>query len=161
MSDSGKPCCTQPKLFLWTLVIFLLFGFLALILTGRLDSKNPENRAYLGEFSEETTKQRWANLAEVKEAQSALVDEAKVSAALAALAKSTPKPEKTDIVVPGSPTFLKQMEQQSAPAPAPAAPTTPAPATPAPAAPAAAPAPAAPAAPPTPSQPAAPAPQAQ
>ncbi|MCB1205586.1 MAG: hypothetical protein KDN18_15095 [Verrucomicrobiae bacterium] len=148
MSDSGKPCCTQPKQVLWTLVIFLLFGFLALILTGRLNSKNPENRAYLGEFSEETTQQRWANLTEVSEAQAALVDEAKVQAALAALTKSPPKAEKTDVVVPGSPTFLKRMEQQAAPPAAPAAGAVPAPAAAAPQAPA----------PSTPSQPAAPAP---
>lgn len=142
MSDSGKPCCTQPKQVLWTLVIFLLFGFLALILAGRLSSKNPENRAYLGEFAEETTQQRWDNLNEVSEAQSALVDQARVAAALTALANSTPRAEKTDLVVPGSPTFLKQMEQQAAPAEAAGQPTAPAPSTPSePAAPAPAPAP--------------------
>lgn len=185
MSDSSKPCCSSPKQVLWTLLIFALFGFLALILSGRLGSKSPENRAYMGEFTAEATKLRWDNLNEVKEAQTALVDPAKVKSALEALAQSAPKPAATDIVVPGSPTFLKQMEQQAAPAAAPAgAPATPAPATPAPApaapaqpaAPApAAPASAAPAAPtpaaapaapapapatPAPSQPAAPAPAA-
>jgi hypothetical protein len=155
MSDSSKPCCSSLKHVLWTLLIFALFGFLALILSGRLGAKSPENRAYMGEFTEETTKLRWDNLKEVKEAQTTLVDPAKVKSALEALAKSAPKPAATDIVVPGSPTFLKQMEQQAAPATpaaAPAAtPTTPAPATPAPA-------PAKPA--PAPSQPAAPAPAA-
>lgn len=162
MNDSGKPCCNNPKPILWTVLIFALFGFLALILSGRLGSKSPENRAFEGEFSAETTKQRWANLAEVSEAQTALVDEAKVDAALAALVQSPGKPAATEIVVPGSPTFLKQMEQQAAPAteapkpeaPAPA-PATPAPA-PAPTTPAPAPAPAAPA--PAPAAPAAPAP---
>jgi len=154
MSDSSKPCCSNPKQVLWTLLIFALFGFLALILSGQLGAKNPENRAYMGEFTEEATKLRWDNFKEVKEAQDALVDPAKVKSALEAIAKSAPKPAPTDLVVPGSPTFLKQMEQQAAPAPAPA-----------PAAPVAAPAPAAPApaatttpAPaPAPSQPAAPA----
>ncbi len=157
MSDSSKPCCSNPKQVLWTLLIFALFGFLALILSGQLGAKNPENRAYMGEFTEEATKLRWDNFKEVKEAQNALVDPAKVKSALEAIAKSAPKPAPTDLVVPGSPTFLKQMEQQAAPAPAPA-----------PAAPGAAPAPAAPApaatttpAPaPAPSQPAAPAPAA-
>jgi hypothetical protein len=152
MSDSSKPCCSNPKQVLWTLLIFALFGFLALILSGQLGAKNPENRAYMGEFTEEATKLRWDNFKEVKEAQDALVDPAKVKSALEAIAKSAPKPAPTDLVVPGSPTFLKQMEQQAAPAPAPAAPvaapvpaatTTPAPA-PAPSQPAA-PAPAAPA----------------
>ncbi|MBL9157881.1 MAG: hypothetical protein JNJ70_10435 [Verrucomicrobiales bacterium] len=167
MSDSSKPCCSNPKQVLWTLLLFALFGFLALIVSGRLGAKSPENRSYMGEFSEETTQTRWDNLKEVKEAQTALVDEAKVKAALEALSKSAPKPAATDVVVPGSPTFMKQMEQQSAPAPAapapapaqpaassatPAAPATPAPVQPA--APAPAPAPAAPA----PTQPAAPAP---
>jgi hypothetical protein len=176
MSDSSKPCCSSPKQVLWTLLIFALFGFLALILSGRLGAKSPENRAYMGEFTEEATKLRWDNLKEVKEAQTALVDPAKVKSALEALAKSATKPAATDIVVPGSPTFLKQMEQQAAPAAAPAAaaaapatatpaPATPAPATPAPATPApATPAPAAAPAPapatPAPSQPAAPAPAA-
>ena len=157
MSDSSKPCCSNPKQVLWTLLIFALFGFLALILSGQLGAKNPENRAYMGEFTEEATKLRWDNFKEVKEAQNALVDPAKVKSALEAIAKSAPKPAPTDLVVPGSPTFLKQMEQQAAPAPAPA-----------PAAPGAAPAPAAPApaatttpAPaPAPSQTAAPAPAA-
>jgi len=144
MSDSSKPCCSNPKQVLWTLLIFALFGFLALILSGQLGAKNPENRAYMGEFTEEATKLRWDNFKEVKEAQNALVDPAKVKSALEAIAKSAPKPAPTDLVVPGSPTFLKQMEQQAAPAaPAPAATTTPAPA-PAPSQPAA-PAPAAPA----------------
>ena len=175
MSDSGKPCCSNPKQVLWTLLIFALFGFLALIISGRLGAKSPENRAYMGEFSEETTRQRWENLKEVEGAQSALVDEAKVRGALEAIAKAPPAPAATDVVVPGSPTFLKQMEQPATPAPAPAAtpapstpapapaatpaPATPAPATPAPA-PAATPAPAAPAPAPAPSQPAAPAPAA-
>ncbi len=115
MNDSGKPCCTNLKAVLWTLVIFALFGFLALILSGRLETKNPENRAFQGEFTKETTQQRWANLAEVAEAQSALVDETKLAAALASIAKSPEKPAATELVVPGSPTFLKQMEQSAAP----------------------------------------------
>jgi len=153
MSDSSKPCCSNPKQVLWTLLIFALFGFLALILSGQLGAKNPENRAYMGEFTEEATKLRWENFKEVKEAQNALVDPAKVKSALEAIAKSAPKPAPTDLVVPGSPTFLKQMEQQAAPAPA-APVAAPAPAAPAPAA-TTTPAPA-----PAPSQPAAPAPAA-
>lgn len=161
MSDSSKPCCSNPKQVLWTLLIFALFGFLALIISGRLGAKSPENRAYMGEFSEEVTQTRWDNLKEVKEAQTALVDQAKVTAALEALSKSAPKPAATDVVVPGSPTFMEQMEQQAAPAAPAAAPAAPAPGqpaapAPAPAQPAApAPAPAAAPATPAPTQPAA------
>lgn len=156
MSDTSKPCCSNPKQVLWTLAIFGLFGFLALIVSGRLDSKNPVNRAYEGEFTDARTKERWANLDEVKGAQSALVDEAKVAAALEALAKAPAQPAPTDVVVPGSPTFLKQSQQPAAPAPAPAPPApapapkpAPAASTPAPA-PAAAPAPTIPAPAPAP-----------
>jgi hypothetical protein len=156
MSDSSKPCCPNLKQVLWTLAIFGLFGFLALIVSGRLDSKNPVNRAYEGEFTDERTRERWANLDEVKSAQASLVDHAKVDAALEALAKAPAKPTATDVVVPGSPTFLKQ-SQQPAPAAAPAPQPAPAGGAPAPAAPPAQ-APAQPApAPATPAQ-AAPAP---
>ncbi len=73
----------------------------------------------MGEFTAEATQLRWTNLKEVNEAQTGLVNPDKVNAALEALAKSPPKPAATDIVVPGSPTFLKQMEQAAAAAPAP------------------------------------------
>lgn len=157
MSDTSKPCCSNLKQVLWTLAIFGLFGFFAFLVSGRLDSRNPVNRAYKGEFTSEVTQQRRANLEEVKAAQAKLVDPAKVSAALEALAKSPPKPAPTTFVVPGSPTFLKQAEQAAAaaaPAPATApAPTAPkAPAAPAAPAPAPAPAPAAPTSAPKPAQ---------
>jgi hypothetical protein len=149
MSDSTGKCCSNPKMLLGTLALFVGFGFLALILFGFVGNESVEDRAYKGEFTPEVTNQRWANLEEVKASQSELVDEAKLTAALASLAKAPAKPEPSGIVVPGSPTFLKQAEQAAAPAtPAPAtpAPATPAPATPAPATPApATPAPATPA----------------
>lgn len=148
MSDPGKPCCSNLKQVLWTLAIFALFGFLALIVTGRLDSKSPANRAFEGEFTDATTRQRWANFKEVGEAQRALVDPAKVAAALEVIAKAPAKPEPSTVVMPGSPTFLKQMEQQAAPAPAAPGAAAPAkPAAPAPAPAQTAPAPQAPAAP--------------
>ncbi len=139
MSDSNKPCCSNLKQVLWALLLFSLFGFLAFILTGNLHSRKPEDRAYQGMFTEETIQTRWANLKEVEDAQEKLVDPAKVDAALKALASKVPAPGPTTVVVPGSPTFLKQAEQQAAPAPAAAAPATgatPAPTAPAPAAPA-------------------------
>ncbi|MEQ1842468.1 MAG: hypothetical protein ABL994_18870, partial [Verrucomicrobiales bacterium] len=71
MSNSGKQCCSNPKLVLVTLGIFALFGFLALILSGYVGNESPEDRAYKGDFTPEQTAQRWANLKEVKEAQTA------------------------------------------------------------------------------------------
>src|SRR5690606_16815836 len=120
----SKPCCTNLKSVLWTLLIFALFGFFALIISGKYDRYSAVNRSFQGEFTPEVTEQRWANLAEVKEAQAALVDESKLQAALEAIAKSPAKPAPTDQVVPGSPTFLKQSQQ---PAPAPEAPKAEAP----------------------------------
>ena len=46
MSNSGKQCCSNPKLVLVTLGIFALFGFLALILSGYVGNESPEDRAY-------------------------------------------------------------------------------------------------------------------
>lgn len=144
MTDSSNKCCSKPKLVLGTIGIFVLFGFLTLILFGYVGHESLEDRAFRGDFTPEVTAQRWANFEEVQGNQSALVDEAKVEAALDALVKAAPKAEATTIVVPGSPTFLKQMEQAETPAPEAPAAQAPAPETPAPVAPAA-PAPAAPA----------------
>src|SRR5690606_27041972 len=116
MTDSSNKCCSKPKLILGAFGIFVFFGFLALILFGYVGRESPEDRAAKGDFTPEVTAQRWANLEEITEAQSALVDEAKVEAALEALVKAAPKPEATTIVVPGSPTFLKQLEQAESPA---------------------------------------------
>ncbi len=172
MSDSNSECCSKPKWYLVTIAVFVVFGFLALVLLGFVGNESAEDRAYAGEFSPETTTQRWANLEEVRGAQAALVDEAKIKAAMEAILKAPAKVEPTNIVVPGSPTFLEQTAATAnseaptepstppvkegaeaatkespapeAPAPAPApAPEAPAPEAPAPEAPApAAPAPA-------------------
>ena len=122
MSDSTGNCCSKPKMFLGTLALLAGFGFLALILFGFVGNKSVEDRAFEGEFSPEVTEQRWANLKEVSTSQAKLVDETKVAAALSALAKAPAKPSASTVVVPGSPTFLKQAEQAASPAPAPATP---------------------------------------
>jgi hypothetical protein len=82
MSDSSNKCCSKPKLVLGTLGIFVFFGFLALILSGYVGHESLEDRAYMGDFTPEVTAQRWANLEEIEKAQGALVDQAKVDAAL-------------------------------------------------------------------------------
>jgi len=147
MSDSSNKCCAKTKLVLGTIGIFVIFGFLALILSGFAGHESVEDRAYMGDFTPEQIALRWANLKEVSEAQSGLVDQGKITAALEAIAQAPPKAAATTVVVPGSPTFLKQMEEAAAAAPAPApAPAPETPAAPAPETPAA-PAPETPAAP--------------
>lgn len=103
------------KTILGTIGVMVVFGFLALILSGFAGRESVEERAYRGEFSAETTAARWKNLEDTKAAQSEVYNAAKVAEALVAVGKAKVAPAKTDIVVPGSPTFLKQMEQQSAP----------------------------------------------
>lgn len=122
MSNQTSSTSSPLKVFLGAMGVFVFFGFLALILSGYAGHESIEDRAYLGEFDAETIQQRWENLEAVETAQAELLDEAKVTAAMAALVKNAPKAAKTTIVVPGSPTFLKQMEEASAPAVAPDAP---------------------------------------
>lgn len=121
MNDSENSLGRSIKMILGTLGIFVVFGFLALILSGFAGNESAEERAYKGEFSKETTEARWANLEEVQAAQTEAFDQAKVDAALEKIGSTVAKPAKTAIVVPGSPTFLKQSEQPAeAPAEAPA-----------------------------------------
>lgn len=104
------------KTLLTGLAILVSFGFVVLILTSNFGRESIEDRAYMGDFSEETIETRWANLEEVTSAQEALVDMSKVDAAMRELAGNIPDAAKSDIVVPGSPTFMKQAEAASAPA---------------------------------------------
>lgn len=104
------------KTLLTGLAILVSFGFVVLILTSNFGRESIEDRAYMGDFSEETIETRWANLEEVTSAQEALVDMSKVDAAMRELAGNVPDAAKSDIVVPGSPTFMKQAEAASAPA---------------------------------------------
>lgn len=117
MSNQTSSTSSPLKVFLGAMGVFVFFGFLALLLSGYAGHESIEDRAYLGEFDAETIQQRWENLEAVETAQAELFDEAKVATAMAALMKSVPKAAKSDVVVPGSPTFMKQMEEASAPAP--------------------------------------------
>ncbi|MDF1861889.1 MAG: hypothetical protein P1U87_16845 [Verrucomicrobiales bacterium] len=114
MSQSSTASGIPFKFFLGTIGLFAVFGFLALILSGFAGHETLEERSYQGEFSAEVKEARWANFEEVSAAQDALVDSEKVDAALAAIAKSPAKAAKTAAVVPGSPTFMKQMEAEAA-----------------------------------------------
>lgn len=114
MSQSSTASGIPFKYFLGSIGLFAVFGFLALILSGFAGHETLEERSYKGEFSAEVKEARWANLEEVSAAQEALVDSKKVDAALAAIAKSPAKAAKTAAVVPGSPTFMKQMEAEAA-----------------------------------------------
>lgn len=98
------------KLILGSIGVLVFFGFLTLILSGFAGRESLAERTFMGEFDAETTEQRWANLEEVRAAQDEAFDPAKVDEALAAIAAAPAAPSKTDAVVPGSPTFLKQSE---------------------------------------------------
>lgn len=108
MSDS-TPSSKASNVF-FAAGLFLVFGFLVLILSNFAEQNSLEERAYMGDFDQATIDTRWENLKAVKEAQSGLFSEEKVAKAMAAVASAEAKPAPTDIVVPGSPTFLKQME---------------------------------------------------
>jgi hypothetical protein len=114
MSNSTPSSATSFKYIVGTLGLFAVFGFLALVLSGFAGRESIEERAYMGSFSPDIIEARWANREEVDASQAALVDESKMDKALVAVAKSPVASAATDIVVPGSPTFLKQMEEQAA-----------------------------------------------
>ncbi|MDF1656442.1 MAG: hypothetical protein P1U58_02450, partial [Verrucomicrobiales bacterium] len=115
MSNQASSASSPLKVFLGAMGVFVFFGFLALILSGYAGHESIEDRAYMGEFDAETIQQRWANLEEIEAAQGDLLDEKKVASEMAAIVSSAPKASKSSIVVPGSPTFMKQMEEASAP----------------------------------------------
>lgn len=113
MSDQAQNS-SPVKAFFVAAAIFLSFGFVILILSGAAGHGSVEEKAYEGEFDSATVEARWKNLEDVTAAQQGMVDAKKVDAALASLSKSSPKAAKSGVVVPGSPTFLKQMEEEAA-----------------------------------------------
>lgn len=113
MSDQAQNS-SPVKAFFVAAAIFLSFGFVILILSGAAGHDSVEEKAYEGEFDSATVEARWKNLEDVTAAQQGMVDAKKVDAALASLSKSAPKAAKSGVVVPGSPTFLKQMEEEAA-----------------------------------------------
>jgi hypothetical protein len=115
MSDQTSPNNSHTKTLLSGLAILVSFGFVVLILTSNFGRESIEDRAYMGDFSEETIQTRWANLEEVMASQQALVDPTKIDTAIKSLAGDIPAAAKSDIVVPGSPTFMKQTEAASTP----------------------------------------------
>jgi len=114
MSDQAQSNSSSAKTLFIGIAILVSFGFIALILTSNSGRESIEDVAYKGEFTAEVTEARWGNLEEVSTAQAALVDSDKVDAALKELAENPPAPAKSDIIVPGSPTFMKQAEEAAA-----------------------------------------------
>jgi len=112
MTDQRSSSAPFLKLVLAGAGILVFFGFLVLILSGYVGRESSQERAYQGDFDEETIETRWNNLEEVKTAQEELVDPANVDSALDELAKAPPEPAKTEVVVPGSPTFMKQSQEK-------------------------------------------------
>ena len=115
MSDLVSSNNSPTKTLLSGLAISVSFGFVVLILSGNFGRESIEDRAYMGDFSEETIQIRWKNLEEVVAAQEALVDASKVDTAMKSLAGNVPAAANSGIVVPGSPTFMRQSEAASNP----------------------------------------------
>lgn len=112
------------------------FGLLGAFVIAVSPGESSIDRTKAGDFDEATTEARWNNLKEVSSAQEAAVDSAALKKAVADVIKksASSKAAKTELVVPGSPTFLKQAAAAATPAPATPADTAtegPAPETPA------------------------------
>ncbi|MCB1233813.1 MAG: hypothetical protein KDM91_01925 [Verrucomicrobiae bacterium] len=130
MSDTQADCAGRRFRAFWAGILALLsFGCVMWLALGI--GTRPSDR--LTQAATEVIAARQQNLQEVRAAQAALVDPAKLKASvqstIAALASKKGAP--TQFVVPGSPTFMKQLQEAAAapqPAPAPAPETKPAPA---------------------------------
>jgi hypothetical protein len=145
MSEHPGDTATNRFRAFWAgLLAFVSFGA---VLWLALQVAGPHQAVEVGRT--ERAAERGQFLAEIEAAQTAVLAPDAVTQALPATLEKlkTKQAAKTDLVVPGSPTFLKQSQAAPAPAtpaPAPATPA-PAPATPAPAPATPAPAPATPA----------------
>jgi len=113
MNESSKQSNASNVLF--AAGLFVVFGFLVLILSGFAGHDTLEERAYMGDFDRETIETRWANLEEVRQAQSEAFSEEKIDTAMKTVAESSAPSRASTIVVPGSPTFMQQMTTQAQP----------------------------------------------
>lgn len=109
MSNSS-PSATASDIF-FAAGLLIVFGFLVVILANFAEKESLEERAYRGDFDAETIATRWTNLEEVTAAQTQSLDEVKLAKAMDVVAETKAAPAASDIVVPGSPTFMKQMEK--------------------------------------------------
>lgn len=120
MSDTTSSNKPAPG-FLWFVAVFLGFAVLAALFTsGTHQRPNPrdDERASL---AAEIKDQQNANLAKMHLEKGKSADQLKKAAEAL---KSLPPAAKSNALVPGSPTQLKQAAAPAAPAPAPAAPAT-------------------------------------
>lgn len=117
MSDSSPSSGAANILF--AVGLFVVFGFLVVIFSGSAGNESIEEKAYMGDFDQATIDARWENLEVIEKEQAEAYSSEKVAEAMVAVAGAKSEPAKSGIVVPGSPTFMKQMEAQSQPAPEP------------------------------------------
>ncbi len=116
-SENRESPVSGLKALLTALVVFLGVGIIAaIVFCSASGHESVQDKAARGVFNQKTIDSRNQNLAEVTAAQSALVNSEDIVAAEKQLIASAAsmKPAKSDLVVPGSPTFLKQMEAASA-----------------------------------------------
>ncbi len=129
MSEKRESAVTGSRIFIGSVVALFGFGLLVTLVVASGTGQTPIDRTAAGDFDAETTKLRWKNLDEVSSAQSAALDQDALDKAMSAVIQesASAKATKTELVVPGSPTFLKQAAAAAPPAPTDAAPTDAAP----------------------------------
>ena len=117
-SDNRDSKVSASRSLLTSLAVFLGFGVLStFVFCWGSGHVSVQDKAAKGIFDAETVTRRTNAVAEAKLAQAALVDRDAITAAEKAIAASpaaSKKAVKTDLVVMGSPTFMKQMKAATA-----------------------------------------------
>ena len=118
MSERKETSISGSRVFLGSLIALFGFGLLVAFVIAAGPGESSIDRTKAGDFDEATTEARWNNLKEVSAAQETAVDSAALKKAVADVIKksASSKAAKTELVVPGSPTFLKQAPAPAAPA---------------------------------------------
>ncbi|NNE92537.1 MAG: hypothetical protein HKN23_12895 [Verrucomicrobiales bacterium] len=114
---SDHPADTTQNRFRATVaggLAFLSFGLLAGLVIYITGVEDPAAASVKGVFPEKVIAQREANLEEVTAAQAALVDEAKIEAAMQSVISGATKEKPSEAAVPGSPTDLKNQAAAAA-----------------------------------------------
>jgi|GEM_PF-3062104 len=124
MTDTNDTAGSRYGVFIITVVILLSFALLTGVLLSGFRVRSAIDRTGMGVFDEETVQRRVDNLATTKEEQAKVYSEEKVEAAMEKVVAELSKKEatKTEMTVPGSPTFLPQSAAPAETTPAEAAP---------------------------------------
>lgn len=120
MNQPAPSTAKHLRVVLGALAVLFGFAILAAILLTRDGGQDARALTAAGDFDEATTEARWKNREEVEAAQAEALDEGKLDKAIESVIASAgdAKPAKTEVVVPGSETFLKQQAAAAKEAPA-------------------------------------------